>query len=493
MARKVNSSNAIRTELGSKKYDDLFPSIKYNDSDDNILLTVGRYVLNENRVNTFRYIGKRGVMQILDYSEEGSADYITYDREGVIEDKDCIMNTMSNGIICISYTDENAFNKVFEIMKSLRVPLSEIGWEIIDDVSTYVGPGKSAIVMQNKTRFADVVMINGKNRWKTLHLCASAISRLFPWAFEAEPLTETETATLKLIYDDKWPEFKKSMYEVVKSGDFYKKILEAKLKDFANDSLNRRIRDLKDDIRRENGKIDDWYRKIRDADGRIEEMNDQLTVYVNKIIQGDNDSAGMIEYLSSNRSLTLLGRDGDVINLAAVTYLTEFDDDAFASYVRNKKDKGNYVYRYSPYDVELTKKLYRSIWEDQRWMVRTFSGWSLSSGFYAHPDNDLRIPDEIKKNRIPQPHIWRYTCVGNYRKTFEDCQKKHDYIGAMTTIVSSSSSLNWTDSTVVESFMSDFWNDESGSFLEDKDGNLYTVKEVVDILKEEMKNAPVAC
>ena len=60
MARKVNTSSVIRTELGSKEYDDLFPSIKYNDSDDNILLTVGRYVLNENRVNTFGYNGKRG-------------------------------------------------------------------------------------------------------------------------------------------------------------------------------------------------------------------------------------------------------------------------------------------------------------------------------------------------------------------------------------------------------------------------------------------------
>lgn len=492
MARNVNSSNATRTELGSKKYDDLFPSIKYNDSDDNVLLTVARYVLNENRLNTFGYNGKQGVMQILDYSEEGSADYIKYDREGVIGDKDCIMNTMSNGIICISYTDESAFNKVFEIMKSLRVPLSEIGWEIIDDVSAYVG-SKSALVIQNKARCADVVMLNGKNRWNALHLCASAISRLFPWAFEAEPLTETEAATLKLIYENKWNEFKKAMDDVVKSGDFYKKIIEAKLKDFASNSLNRRIEDLKDNIRRENNKIDEWYRKIRDADGRIEEMNDQLTVYVNKIIQGDNDSAGIIEYLSSNRSLTLLERDGDAIGLAAVTYLTEFDEDAFASYVRDKKDKRNFVYRYSPYNVELTKKLYRSIWEEQRWMVRTFSGWNLSSGFYATPDSELRIPDEIKKNRIPQPHIWHYTCVGNYRKTFEDCQKKHDYIGAMTTIISSSSSLNWTDSTVVESFMSDFWNDESGSFLEDKDGNLYTVKEVVEILKEEMKNAPVAC
>lgn len=492
MARNVNSSNATRTELGSKKYDDLFPSIKYNDSDDNVLLTVARYVLNENRMNTFGYNGKQGVMQILDYSEEGTADYIKYDREGVIGDKDCIMNTMSNGIICISYTDESAFNKVFEIMKSLRVPLSEIGWEIIDDVSAYVGP-KSALVIQNKARCADVVMLNGKNRWNALHLCASAISRLFPWAFEAEPLTETEAATLKLIYENKWNEFKKAMDDVVKSGDFYKRIIEAKLKDFASDSLNRRIKDLKDDITRENNRIDEWYRKIRDADGRIEEMNDRLTVYVNKMIQGDNDSAGIIEYLSSNKSLTLLERDGDVIGLAAVTYLTEFDEDAFASYVRDKKDKCNYVYRNSPYGVKLTKKLYRSIWEEQRWMVRTFSGWNLSSGFYATPDSELRIPDEIKKNRIPQPHIWHYTCVGNYRKTFEDCQKKHDYIGAMTTIISSSSSLNWTDSTVVESFMTDFWDDESGSFLEDKDGNLYTVKEVVDILKEEMKNAPVAC
>lgn len=493
MARKANGSSYIKVDLGSKKYDDLFPSIKYKDSEDNILVAAARYVLNDNRLSTFGVGDKKGIMQILDCTEDASAEYIKYNREGVIEDKDCVVNAMHNGIICISYTDDAGFRKVFEVLKSLRVPLNELGWEIVDDLSAYIGPGNSALVLQNKARFADIVMINGKDRWQSLHLCASAISRLFPWAFEAEPLTESETATLRLIYENKWTEFKKVTNEFVKSGDFYKKILETKLKGFANNTLVNQIESLKQDIKHKNNNIDEWYRRIRNADSQIEEMNDQLGICMNKLIRGEDDSEGLIDFLATNKSLTMVDRESDTICLVATTYLSEYDEDAFDSYVKDKRDKNNYIYNNSPYDLELTKKLYTSIWEDRRWMIRTYSGWYLSNTFYASPTSSIEIPKEIRENRIPQPHIEHYTCVGSYRRTFDECGKNRDYIGALNTIVVSSSSLNWTDSTVMESFMDDFWNEEYGKFLEDKDGNLYTVKEVVDILKEEIKNAPVAC
>ena len=68
---------------------------------------------------------------------------------------------------------------------------------------------------------------------------------------------------------------------------------------------------------------------------------------------------------------------------------------------------------------------------------------------------------------------------------------KHDYIGVLTTIIGSSASINWKDGTVVSDLMYDLFDEsyiKTRKCIEDNAGNLYTVAEVFDILKNE-KNA----
>ena len=71
-----------------------------------------------------------------------------------------------------------------------------------------------------------------------------------------------------------------------------------------------------------------------------------------------------------------------------------------------------------------------------------------------------------------------------------DLARSRDYIGIMSTLLSSSSSINWTDSTVVSKLMRRlFETNKDTKCLEDKDGNHYTVAEVVKILENEAKAA----
>ena len=70
----------------------------------------------------------------------------------------------------------------------------------------------------------------------------------------------------------------------------------------------------------------------------------------------------------------------------------------------------------------------------------------------------------------------------------QDLALRRDYIGVLSTLATSSSYINWTDSTVVEWMMEKLFGDYSNrKCLEDKDGNLYTIKQVVEILENESR------
>ena len=54
---------------------------------------------------------------------------------------------------------------------------------------------------------------------------------------------------------------------------------------------------------------------------------------------------------------------------------------------------------------------------------------------------------------IPNPHIDRYSCLGNYERTMNERLMENDAIGAIEQCISSCKSLNFSDSTVMEVLM----------------------------------------
>ena len=61
--------------------------------------------------------------------------------------------------------------------------------------------------------------------------------------------------------------------------------------------------------------------------------------------------------------------------------------------------------------------------------------------------------NESYETYIPNPHIDRYSCLGNYERTMNERLADNDAIGAIEQCISSCKSLNFADSTVMEVFM----------------------------------------
>ena len=152
----------------------------------------------------------------------------------------------------------------------------------------------------------------------------------------------------------------------------------------------------------------------------------------------------------------------------------------------------SYIYSASPYGLELTKKLFLAIWKEHRFNLRVYCEWILydNCNVEAVSQSNMGGRDDLMEDRIPQPHIDDYQCFRGYTGILNDLARSRDYIGIMSTLLSSSSSINWTDSTVVSKLMKRlFETNKDTKCLEDKDGNHYTVAEVVKILEDEAKAA----
>ena len=103
------------------------------------------------------------------------------------------------------------------------------------------------------------------------------------------------------------------------------------------------------------------------------------------------------------------------------------------------------------------------------------------------PITDYNYGSEMREC-MPNPHIDRYRCIGNYERTINQCIKENNYIGALEQAIASCKSLNFGDSTVMKEFMRRMYGLESYSHnkcVELPDGTVVTPKEAAAWLKEQ--------
>nr|DAL66843.1 MAG TPA: hypothetical protein [Bacteriophage sp.] len=458
--------------------------------DDNVMQAMMRLLLTDDRIKTFTYNDKKKAqLQVmsgpLNRSEEKSE--ITkeqFTRNG------SPFEGVRLGAFFNFFTDAD-YSDIVAKIKTFQPDFKKMGWTYLEDVSLYLDAGGETLVWQNEKTNGVIVFSSSKKKYQVLHLAASCMPRLFPWAFKDIPLTTEESDLLKLLFEQKDDMFKAKMKAIYDAQDFYSRKLRAAMKDFFKGNFDRAINDQEGNIREIERNIDNYLSHIREQHRRLEEENMRLLVLRNRACSTDESESEIIEFLSSNKSMHLLKRDGSWIYVGVNCYLNDFDEDMFKSYVEKSDKTSSYIYSKSPYDLQTTKNLFLAIWKQRRFKVRVYCEWGIKSSgeVTAVRGSSMRGHGELMKDRLPQPHINEYTCYSGYRETLSNLATSLDYVGIMNTILCSSASINWTDSAVVSYFMDKFFSKKDCKFLEDNDGNLYTVDEVVKILESEKKAA----
>lgn len=488
--------SGIKTKLGSPECEEYFRSIVYRNDfkdEDNSIVTVLRATMNEERLATFNAKpGVEGKMQVQTINKK-----IRFSGEVTKIDASYYGGThgpFSQSIIglwLVFIPNKNASDYIKQV-KKFDEDYKKLGWSRLEDVSLYLDRNGEILAYQNEKKQATILFAPTAKRIQTMQMAASCISRIFPWVFKDHPLSADELAFLKLLSEQKYPEFSAVIDKIYAAYNFYAKKLQTLLHGFCGQNYARLISNQEENVRRAERNVDDYYRSVRSAQDTLEEEQAKLLTLRNRACNGGEDEKELIDFFSSNKSFIVLGKPSRDLRIGVNCYLNDFNEDIFKQCVEKQTKVSSYIYNMSPYGLELTKKLFLAIWKERRFNLRVYCEWILfdDCSVDAVQHSDMEGRNELMKDRIPQPHIDDYRCFRGYTGILNDLARSRDYIGIMSTLLSSSSSINWTDSTVVSTLMNRLFEiNKDVKCLEDKDGNRYTVAEVVKILEDEAKAA----
>lgn len=489
--------NPITVSLGSYDCTEYYPNIMVPSSDswgmdvkdDNVMPAMMRYLLNDDRIKTFTYNDKQKAQVQVTVSNLYRTDKDAEITKEMFIRSGSAFTDVRLGIFFDFFTDSD-YPEIVKKLKTFQPDFKKMGWTYLEDVSLYIDSAGETLVWQNEKANGVIVFSSAKKKYQVIHMAASCMPRLFSWAFKDLPMTAEEGEVLKLLFEQKDDEFKAKMKAIYDAQDFYGKKLRAAIDGFFKGNFDSAIDNQERIIRDIDSNIDRCLRQMRDYHKQIDDENAKLIMLRNRACGTDDTEKEVIDYLASNKALHFLKRRDGKMYIGVNCFLNDFDEDMFRSYVETK-GSSNYVYSSSPYDFATTKALFMAIWKQRRFNLRVYCEWAIRGDATVEAIRGCNMEGhrDLKENRLPQPHIDGHTCFGGYRDTLNNLAMQMDYIGVLSTILCSSACINWTDSTVVNTLMRNLFSNKYGKVLEDKDGNLYTIDEVVKILQSEKKAA----
>lgn len=327
---------------------------------------------------------------------------------------------------------------------------------------------------------------------KKMHYLQVSILAMLPWYLDPEVgLSEEE---LELAY---------SMRET--SPDKYNRCLAKMVEKY--DFRSARIRQMLGDFetRYEKMECDRVRNEISSYDAKISELNNSIGDYLRhrnescirlmgleaKIAEGGDSE--IMEYFLCNRRLVLERVTNTDMYFSVKDYLEYFDSDMAERIIRNRN---SFVYYYGlsqrgEEGAEKAKKLLTEIFvsENPRLKIRFCAAYrfNLNGSVEGIRGHDFGFEFD---GYMPNTHINGYACMGNYQRTINDMLRKRNYIAAVEQCVASCKSLNWGDSTVMESFMNTFWG--GAKCIELPDGSVVKAEQAIQWLEEQDKPAEEA-
>ena len=364
------------------------------------------------------------------------------------------------------------------------------GWQFLDKISVFYQKSFKVVCFINPETKSTALFIEQLNLQKLHYLQMSTLAFL-PWYFDAEHgIEEIELEMLKSLRERSSAKWEGYIAEISKRYDFEA----ARIKKLLGDFETRYERAECDRVKRDISTVD---RNLKDLDTKfanyIKQRNDlciRLLGLERRIAEGGESE--LMEYFLCNRKLVLENVDGTYMYFAVRDYLSYFDEDAAANYIKNKN---SYFYRRcsSSMTKEGMEKLLRAIFIDQTIRIRFCAAYYFDMNGSVSAQYHHRFGPECNGYR-PNPHINDYECMGNYKRTINDALARRDYITALEQCVASAKSLNFHDSTVMDTFISQFTGNGGTAYkaIELPDGKVVSPKEAIKWIEAQEAAAKAA-
>lgn len=325
---------------------------------------------------------------------------------------------------------------------------------------------------------------------KKLHYLQVSILAFLPWYFDPEAgVSELEMELLYSLRETTSEKYESCIAKIAEAYDFKSARVRQLLAGF--------------ETRYERMECDKVRREIQQFDNEMNRLNEQIGVLLGrrndtciklmglerKIAEGGEDSEIMEYFLCNNRLYLENVTDQDMY-FAVKDYLMYFDREMAERAISNTR---SFVYPYgnnthNGITKDGMKKLMTEIFvsEEPRLRIKFCAAYRFALNGSVSTQGSHCFPSEFS-DCMPNTHIDRYNCMGNYPMTINKLLANHDYIGALEQCVASCKSLNWGDSTVMSAFMENMWGSgrTNNRCIELPDGRVVKPVEAIKWLEEQ--------
>lgn len=372
------------------------------------------------------------------------------------------------------------------------------GYEEIIKVQKYFQAQLKLRCFTNKEKKRSIVVYNGMVITTALdRFLQSALLSFTPWITPTPEMIELETS----LTQGK-AEYLACLEKLAKKLDLRSLYIEDMLGEFESKMLNARVRNIENDNDQIRRKIESYNSAIRDYQGMIYENNIKIIGMKSKSVEDANDNA-IADYFKANKALYVCNSDvsGDSeFEFIVDTTLEYYDPDQVEHALENKR---SFIYRsdYGTYDSDYisTKgmaKLMRAIFCDEKLKLHVCGAYviDIESGVFAPRGHDFSTSDAGMRC-LPNPHLYYYSCLGNYERQINECVSNGDYVMAVQQCIASCKSLNFGDYVVMSRFMNMMYGhnyDANRKCIELPTGEIVTPEDALVYLenteKEESSN-----
>lgn len=329
---------------------------------------------------------------------------------------------------------------------------------------------------------------------KKLHYLQVSILAFLPWYFD--PKDGVSDLEMELIYslrESSSAKYETCLAKIAENYDFRTFRIRQLLKGFET-----RYEQLEcENVRREIQKFDSDISRLNDQIGSLLNKRNEVCIRLlgleRKIAEGGDDSEIMEYFLCNNRLVLESVTERDMY-FCVKDYISYFDSEMAERTINNPR---SFVYlngrdSYRGITSEGMKKLMWEIFveEEPRLRIKVCAAYRFGLNGNVSPMGGHTFSYEFAEY-MPNPHIDRYNCMGNYQQTINRILQSRNYIGALEQCIASCKSLNWGDSTVMQEFMRTMWGagDYSNRCIELPDGSVVKPAEAIRWLEEQEAGA----
>lgn len=358
------------------------------------------------------------------------------------------------------------------------------GWRRIPKVNEYYKSVAHVECFVNEHLKTSLIMTDSQNT-QFIHYMQTGIVVYLPWYFPKEKKLSQDEIDIIQSLRMKTPEkYMKCLQKSIEGIPLRDEFIKKQLKGFSAKYEQRQLRNYQNQNEENNARLNDLEEHLNELLRRKHDIEAMILGLTMKINEGEEDTT-ITEYFMRNKNVDLQSVDRDYMTIVCRGYLMYFDDEMAKTFLANKH---SYFYSISgkipAKDIEL---LMRAIFVDEEIKMRMCAAYRFNYGGsvsalsgYGYDGNCI--------DYTPNPHIDRYSCLGDYERAINSCLREYDYIGAVEQCCASVGSLNLGDSAVMSEFMRRIQGSDDSSVnmkcLELPNGEIVTPLGAIKYLKE---------